>query len=327
MPSDRLDETWEQVALVQTELAALLAAGLSPARAWNMAMSSVEHSGAPLSVHATLRRVHEQRPLAGSLRSALKKYGTSPGRFRNSASRRERERLRPWRELIAVIAIAEAAGLPLRPVLERLSANAAGRVDHERAVRVVRQAPASSAKVLQLLPFIGIALGIIVHGPQMLRGAMSMLGMAGVFIAVCCMVLAGVWNRRLLRSLARVATSDATHMRLIALALQGSGSLTQKLESVESIVASTLLESISNAVRADVARLSSLATATGMPLVRVLERTADLMAGRQLRELQRRAQALEVRLLLPLGLLGIPAFLLLTVVPFVAGLMHSTVLL
>lgn len=65
------------------------------------------------------------------------------------------------------------------------------------------------------------------------------------------------------------------------------------------------------------------ATATGAPSAGLLHAEADQLRRRHNREVDRRAAALGVQLVLPLGLCSLPAFICLGVVPVVIGLLPA----
>lgn len=65
------------------------------------------------------------------------------------------------------------------------------------------------------------------------------------------------------------------------------------------------------------------ATTTGAPSAGLLHAQADQLRRRRNREVDRRAAALGVQLVLPLGLCSLPAFICLAVVPVVIGLLPA----
>jgi pilus assembly protein TadC len=65
------------------------------------------------------------------------------------------------------------------------------------------------------------------------------------------------------------------------------------------------------------------AQATGAPVTRVVERLADELARAARADVEDRARAVGVKAALPLGLCLLPAFLLIGIVPLVAGLLGS----
>lgn len=74
---------------------------------------------------------------------------------------------------------------------------------------------------------------------------------------------------------------------------------------------------------APLGRTLARAHATGAPVVPSVERLADDLARRARGEVEDRARAVGVKAALPLGLCLLPAFLLVGIVPLVAGLLES----
>jgi len=72
---------------------------------------------------------------------------------------------------------------------------------------------------------------------------------------------------------------------------------------------------------APLGRTMSRAQATGAPVVPAIERLADDLARRAREDVEERARAVGVKAALPLGLCLLPAFLLVGIVPLVAGLL------
>lgn len=79
----------------------------------------------------------------------------------------------------------------------------------------------------------------------------------------------------------------------------------------------------SSAVLADVQHGLRFATSTGAPSAALLHAHAAQLRRRRNRDVDRRAAALGVQLVLPLGLCALPAFICLGVVPVVLGLLPS----
>lgn len=72
---------------------------------------------------------------------------------------------------------------------------------------------------------------------------------------------------------------------------------------------------------APLGRTMGRAQATGAPVVPAIERLADDLARRSREDVEERARAVGVKAALPLGLCLLPAFLLVGIVPLVAGLL------
>ncbi|WP_166135729.1 type II secretion system F family protein [Nocardioides ochotonae] len=74
---------------------------------------------------------------------------------------------------------------------------------------------------------------------------------------------------------------------------------------------------------APLGRAMARAQATGTPVVRTVERLADELAGSARAAVEDRARAVGVRAALPLGLCLLPAFVLVGIVPLVAGMLGT----
>jgi pilus assembly protein TadC len=72
---------------------------------------------------------------------------------------------------------------------------------------------------------------------------------------------------------------------------------------------------------AGLGRTMARAHASGTPVVAAVERLADDLSGRARAEVEDRARAVGVKAALPLGLCLLPAFVLIGIVPLVAGLL------
>lgn len=77
---------------------------------------------------------------------------------------------------------------------------------------------------------------------------------------------------------------------------------------------------------APLGRTLARAQATGASVVRSVERLADELAGRARADVEERARAVGVKAALPLGLCLLPAFILVGIVPLVAGLLGTLAL-
>ena len=74
---------------------------------------------------------------------------------------------------------------------------------------------------------------------------------------------------------------------------------------------------------APLGRAMARAQATGTPVVRTVERLADELAAAARAQVEDRARAVGVRAALPLGLCLLPAFVLVGIVPLVAGMLGT----
>jgi tight adherence protein B len=145
-------------------------------------------------------------------------------------------------------------------------------------------------------------------------GAVCLVG-GGILIAVAVR-----WNRRLLRWASDLDATPGLAYELMAIALSGGGSIDRATDVVTTACAATGLESPGEGVRA----VLDFAADAGAPLVSLLRAEADERRRVARAEAAGRSARLETRLLLPLGLCVLPAFVLLGVAPIALAILSST---
>ncbi|WP_348786732.1 type II secretion system F family protein [Leifsonia sp. NPDC080035] len=294
--ADELAETVEA-------LAVLLDAGVSPVSAWAYVG---EESG-----HLQLRRAAAD--IAGGI--------VAGDALAAAAARAADDGLRV---LAAAWTVAEEAGAALAPALRGVAEALRDRAETARDIDASLSGPRSTARLTGWMPVVGLlmAVGMGIDVVGTLFG--SAVGWTLVVGGASLMVAGRFWTRRMVsRAIARGAGAVAgTDHELMAIALAGGGSVADARALVDRALVRTGLRTSDPASLERVLRISERA---GAPAVELLlasarqERRSARASGRAA------ASALAVRLLLPLGVCVLPAFLLLGVAPVVLGLLSSTV--
>ena len=225
-----------------------------------------------------------------------------------------------WRRCGAVVALAAECGAPLGPALLTAAETSRRAAALHRAVSTSMAGPAASARLVLLLPpataLLGWAFGFDVPG-VLLGGPGALLLLAGAAL----LVGAGVWSRRLLRAARRVSWTTGLRLELVATALGAGLSVPAARRLAEDAVEATGLgQEGDDALDA----VLEFAADAGLPVVALLRAEVDRLRRVAMAEARVRAEALAVRLLLPLGLLVLPAFLLLGAVPVGLAVLSST---
>lgn len=259
-------------------LAVLLESGLAPARAWDVLAEGGD--AVAIAVH---ERGHSQ-----SIGACLAGHGGA------------------WRDIAAAWSVAETVGAPLAASLRGFSAALR---DAQRArddVQVALAEPAATARLVAWLPLVSVALAIAL-GFDVAATLAHPLGIAAMIAGVALMVIARIWTRRLAARAQPPEQPPGVHAELVAIALTGGASVERALCMVESAGGGR--------ADAETTAVLDLSRRAGAPAAELLRATAaDLRhdartAGRM------RAARLGARLLLPLGVCTLPAFLLLGVAP------------
>ena len=293
----------ELVAAIAARLAVFFRAGVHPRRAWQEVgpeRADDLHRGSPLG--AILWRVEAGETLGDAL-------------LEETAAAQE-----PWRILAAVYWVAHQTGTPMGDALWALSQALRERQDAERAVRSTLQAPLYTQRLLLALPLLGLlvagALGVDAIG--FLTG--SALGGASLFVALGLVAIALVWTRRLITWALPGPDYLSPALDLLAIATAGGASPEQAKTRVEQALEFHGLTSGNPGILDDLTRLSRR---VGVPLRALAQAEASWMRVRAKAHVTERAEALSVKILLPLGGLILPAFVLVGVVPVVFALLQG----
>lgn len=276
-------------ASVQT-LAVLLQAGAVPRTAWR-------HLAGTGDIHAAavLDRIDDGRPLV----AAIEAEGG------------------PWVDLAAAWEVASTVGAPLADVLRSIASALRDAAAAQDDVRIALAEPAGTARLLLWLPLAGLVLGFAL-GFDTLGVLGTPAGAACATAGLLFVVCARLWTRRLLRLAQPTPGTPGMRAELVAIALAGGASIDRAVRLVSEASAS---DPSGDARVRDVLELSH---AAGVPAVELLRASAaqDRHAARVDGRL--RAARLATRLLLPLGVCTLPAFLLLGVAPLLLSVLGST---
>lgn len=275
---------------VQT-LAVLLQAGAVPLVAWrHLAETGDPHAG------AIVARVESGEQLL----AAIESEGGA------------------WADLAAAWEVATTVGAPLAEVLRMIAETLRDAASAADDVRIALAEPAGTARLLLWMPFAGLLLGFALGFDTV--GTIIGNPLAGVCVVagLLLVVAARQWTKALLRRARPEAGTPGMRAELVAVALAGGASIDRALRLVaESSVTGHAEEERIRAVL-------DLSHAAGVPAGELLRASAaqDRHASRIRGRL--RAAALSTRLLIPLGICTLPAFLLLGVAPLLLSVLAST---
>jgi tight adherence protein B len=223
----------------------------------------------------------------------------------------------PWRALGACWAIARVSGAPLGPALEAL-AEALGDISRtQRQITAALAGPKATMRLVMALPVIGIIGGEL--GGQSSLAFLVGTGLGASLFALGAAMMLGAWWW--LRLLAERAKPDPAalglEMDLFAIAT-GGGALPERAQDLVTKVCSEYSLDVGEAD--SLHNLVSLSRRAGVPvagLARAGARARRDLGRTNAEELMAR---LGVSVVMPLGLLVLPAFVLVAVVPMAVSL-------
>jgi tight adherence protein B len=232
-----------------------------------------------------------------------------------------------WRGLAMAWAVATGAGAPLAPTLRDFAASLRDLAQAQRDITVALAAPVATARLVMALPQIGVLFGMVLGFNTLGTLFTTPIGWTCLALGCGMMWLASRWNRRLVRSAQPRDLTPGLEFDLTAIAVSGGGSLDRARESVAAAIerfGAPVPEVSSGAAPNDLDAVLDLSRRAGVPAAELLRSEASERRRAARAEVQERAQALSIRLMLPLGVCVLPAFMVLGVVPLLVSVIAST---
>jgi len=293
-----------EVASVTQRLAVLLSAGLTPASAWH----HVARGRPPGSVAALVAGV-------------LEESGGVPDRIVRSSEALAPLDRQAWNSLAAAWFVAGEVGAPLAGAL-RTHARALRMLVHvQREVATALAAPVATARMVLALPVVGLVFGALLGFDTLGVLLGTPIGWGCLVIGGGLIVAAVRWNRRLVRSATPTRAAPGLECELMAIAVSGGGSLAQAR-----VIVAAALERFGLPDDGDhLEEVLQLSHEAGVPAAELLRAEADELRLAADADARASAAALSVRLMLPLGLCVLPAFMVLGVLPLMVAVISSTV--
>lgn len=278
-------------------LAVLLGSGASPTRAWR----HLAEGGDPSAARIT-GRVDDGETLVEAIAG-------------------ERDSDAAWGDVAAAWEIAESVGAPLAETLRSVADSLRDAAELRDDVRVALAEPTSSARVMLWLPLLGLVvaagLGLDPFGVLFT----TPLGGICLGLGIALILLARIWTRRLVRRAQPAPSTPGMHEELLAAALSGGISV-GRARAVLAACDEWSISARRDSGQAD--RVLALSRAAGVPAVELLRASAAHARHLARTDGRLRGSRLGTRLLIPMGVCTLPAFLLLGVAPMLLSVVSAT---
>jgi len=279
----------ENVARVVQRLAVLLAAGVAPASAWRYV--DAEIAAVALA--------------GGSIPEALSRRGAA------------------WRGVAAAWQVAIEAGAPLAPALRTFAASLRALAQASRDIRTALSGPIATARMVMVLPAVGVLCGMVLGFDTLTTLFTTPAGLVCLAAGALLLLIAQRWNRRLVRTAQPKNLTPGLRFELMAIAMGGGASLDRATTNVDDAVAACGLDASQEA--RGIEEILALSSDAGVPAAELLRSEAEEARREAAASALEAASVLAVRLMLPLGICVLPAFMLVGVAPLLLSVISSTV--
>jgi len=288
------------LSLALSRLLVLLKTGLSVRTAWQ---EVVEDS--PAEVEQRLRRISEQLDAGARHASAVAEACAGGGE--------------PWKALSAVVTAADESGAPMADALWACGESLREEATVRRQLLALAEGPRLTTWVLGALPVLGLvaaeALGAGAVG--FLVG--TALGRILLTLSLIAVVGVGWWMASLVSRAFPRGGSGAIARELLVIAAGGGASPEEAVRRVHRILASVG----SNDDAAGLESLARLSSRAGIPIAQLARADAQWARTQRQLDADEAAARLNVTILIPLGVLVLPAFVVVSVIPVAMGLLGS----
>ncbi len=292
-------ESLAAVASTTQRLAVLLGAGVAPDSAWRHVAV-----GSPSPVPAAVSGVEPAR---------------IPATIAASCTSLAPLEAQAWLGLAAAWTVATDAGAPLAPSLASYARSLRSLAQAQRDVAVALAGPVATARIVMVLPIVGMLFGFALGFDTLGTLVTTAPGWVCLAAGGLALLAAHRWNRRLVATARPKDATPGLYLDLTAIAVAGGGSLDRAVTAVRAAGDEFGIHV------GDLDSVLDLSRRAGVPAGELLRSEADEVRRAALSQAQEKAAALAVRLMLPLGLCILPAFMALGVIPLLITVISSTV--
>lgn len=221
-----------------------------------------------------------------------------------------------WGDVAVAWRIAQTVGAPLGVALRAIATALQDASRTRDEVRVALAEPAGTARLMAWLPLVAVGLGSVLGFDTLRTVTTNPLGVGCAVAGLLLVVGAARWNAALVRRAQPGRATPGIHADLLAVALSGGVSLDR--------AARLLADAGAGEEDQDTRDILMLSRTAGVPAVDLLRASADLARQTARADGRLCAARLSSRLLIPLGVCTLPAFLLLGVAPLLLSVLHTT---
>jgi tight adherence protein B len=190
-------------------------------------------------------------------------------------------------------------------------------------VELAFAAPKATAKLVLGLPF--VALGLAQALGMNPIGAIfgSALGFVSLALGLSLLIIGQLWSQRILARAAPTERDPGCLIDCTVIGLQAGLPLEQARVAAEASFSEVFNAEPDEVSRQAISAAGQLSRNTGAAVSQILSAAADRIRERERYEAANKIARLSIRLMIPLGVAVLPAFVLLSVVPIAISLLSS----
>ena len=297
----------DDIASITERLAVLLAAGVPASNVWRHLQPAGESASADTVV------------LSAAAQAAA--VGEPVGPVIVATSREHPDASSAWPVLAAAWTVAAESGAPLAVSLRDLAMVLRDEAQLRREVGAALAGPAARARLVMALPAIAVLFGATLGFDTLGVLFGNPLGLACLGVGALFLWGGRRWNARLARTASQSRADAGLELELLAIAMS-SGASVDRARDLARRVMRDALPHVGDGAQVDA--VLELSARAGAPVAELLKAEAFRVRRAARADGAARAAALGVRLMLPLGVCVLPAFVLLGVAPLMISVISGT---
>lgn len=225
-----------------------------------------------------------------------------------------------YRLLMAVCQ--EAGGSPFL-ALQNLEKIAEQQQENEARLRLAGTVPKATARLVLLLPLGSSLVGQLLGLGSIAVFFESMPALVSLLIGLLLLIAAQAWSQRILSTANRLQQGDQIVLDAIALCLDAGLPLNQSQEVVLTRYVEIFEIEVSEQTKSEIAELVHFSDVSGAPIAKLFRNRAEESRRLAAHAQNENLELVSIRLLAPLAILVLPAFVLITVLPISISLITN----
>ena len=222
-----------------------------------------------------------------------------------------------WRSVGACWSVARRSGSAIGPALMALAESLNDVASTKREIAVALASPLATIRLVMVLPVVAVVSSLLSGVGEAHTVFLTPVGFGALAFGGAMMAVAWWWSKRLAEDAKPPESAFSLELDLFAVACLGGALPEAARQTVESVMTDYQLEPAPNE---EVKTLQALSRRAGVPVIKLATAHATLLRRRMRTHAQEKVERLGVALVMPLGLLVLPAFVLIAVVPMALGL-------
>lgn len=216
----------------------------------------------------------------------------------------------------------DAGGSPVL-ALRNLEKIAEQQLENEARLRVAGTVPKATARLVLWLPLGSSLLGQLLGLGSIAVFFESMPALVSLLIGLLLLIAAQTWSQKILLSAHRLQQGDQIVLDTIALCLDAGLSLKQSQEIARTSYVELFEIEVSEQTKSEITELVHFSEFSGAPIARLLRNRAEESRRQETHAQNENLERVSIRLLAPLAVFVLPAFVLITVLPISISLITS----